>query len=71
MAFCRNCGSEVPKGTKFCSNCGTSVEIQAEALNPNDEQMKDIVANAVQACVWYCHCIAAEPVVDCHRSEDQ
>ena len=46
MAFCRNCGSEVPEGTKFCSNCGTSVEIQAEALKLNDEQMKDIAANA-------------------------
>ena len=46
MAFCRNCGSEIPEGTKFCSNCGTSIDIQAEALNSNDEQMKDIVANA-------------------------
>jgi len=46
MAFCRNCGSEVPEGTKFCSNCGTSVEIQAEALKLNDEPMKDIAANA-------------------------
>lgn len=27
MAFCRNCGNEVPEGTKFCSNCGASVEI--------------------------------------------
>ncbi|MBP3198831.1 MAG: zinc ribbon domain-containing protein, partial [Butyrivibrio sp.] len=25
MAFCMNCGNEVPDGTKFCPNCGTQV----------------------------------------------
>ncbi|WP_081749029.1 DUF6591 domain-containing protein [Butyrivibrio sp. FCS014] len=25
MAFCMNCGNEVPDGTKFCPNCGTPV----------------------------------------------
>lgn len=36
MAFCRNCGSEVPEGTKFCSNCGTSVEINITESNQSD-----------------------------------
>ena len=25
MAFCTNCGSEIPEGTKFCANCGAPV----------------------------------------------
>ena len=25
MAFCMNCGNEIPDGTKFCPNCGTQV----------------------------------------------
>lgn len=25
MAFCGNCGFEVPEGMKFCPNCGTAV----------------------------------------------
>ena len=25
MAFCTNCGKEVPEGIKFCSNCGAPV----------------------------------------------
>jgi len=33
MAFCRNCGSEIPDGTKFCPNCGTSVELITEEIN--------------------------------------
>lgn len=36
MAFCRNCGSEIPEGTKFCSNCGTSVEINTNEINQNE-----------------------------------
>ncbi len=25
MAFCSNCGNEIPDGVKFCSNCGASI----------------------------------------------
>lgn len=28
MAFCSNCGAEIPEGTKFCPNCGAAVKIQ-------------------------------------------
>ena len=24
--FCKNCGKEIPDGTKFCSSCGTAIE---------------------------------------------
>lgn len=27
MAFCRNCGNQIPDNVKFCENCGTAVEI--------------------------------------------
>ena len=27
--FCKNCGKEVPVGTKFCPNCGAQVETEA------------------------------------------
>lgn len=26
MAFCRNCGTNIPEGDAFCPNCGESVE---------------------------------------------
>ena len=25
MAFCTNCGSEIPEGTRFCANCGAPI----------------------------------------------
>lgn len=25
MAFCNNCGANVPEGTKFCNNCGAPI----------------------------------------------
>lgn len=31
MAFCMNCGQQLPEGAKFCSNCGTATgEVKAE-----------------------------------------
>lgn len=38
MAFCRNCGSEVPEGTKFCSNCGASMEIDTQESNQRERK---------------------------------
>ncbi len=26
MAFCKNCGAELPEGGKFCVKCGQKVE---------------------------------------------
>lgn len=26
MAYCRNCGNEIPEGVKFCTNCGSTVD---------------------------------------------
>lgn len=35
MAFCSNCGAEIPEGTKFCPNCGAAVKIQPAAGQPD------------------------------------
>ncbi len=41
MAYCQNCGTEVPEGMKFCSNCGTKVveenRVQNEIVQSNAE----------------------------------
>ena len=30
MAFCGNCGFEVPEGMKFCPNCGADMDMRYE-----------------------------------------
>ena len=32
MAFCKNCGSSQPDGTKFCTNCGAPIEETVNAV---------------------------------------
>ncbi len=36
MAFCSNCGKELPDGTKFCPNCGT--QVGAPEVQPSGNQ---------------------------------
>ncbi len=36
MAYCRNCGSEIPEGVKFCTNCGSSVDGYANKVRGNE-----------------------------------
>ena len=33
MAFCTNCGSQLPENSAFCINCGAPVAQQAEPVN--------------------------------------
>ncbi len=49
MAFCTNCGKEVPEGTKFCPNCGTAiqtrdrgVEVQKSVGDSGTETQNDV-----------------------------
>lgn len=36
MGFCRNCGNEIPDGTKFCPNCGTPVAVETTSYSNED-----------------------------------
>lgn len=39
MAFCMNCGQQVPDGAQFCSNCGTATGLQ----NDNSTRKQEFV----------------------------
>ena len=36
MGYCRNCGNEVPEGTKFCPECGTAVAVETATYSKED-----------------------------------
>ncbi len=40
--FCRNCGNQIPEGTKFCNNCGMAQEIsQSETQDAQIVQQEE------------------------------
>jgi len=62
MAFCPNCGKEIPEGQVFCSNCGASLNAPgaqpaAPAVDPYDHTAdfspEDISQNKVIAMAAY------------------
>jgi uncharacterized membrane protein len=55
MAFCKNCGTEIPEGNKACTNCGTVVEEKAvQAIDHTAEfTADDISKNKVTAMAAY------------------
>ena len=36
MAFCVNCGQQIPDGASFCTNCGARVAPEAPAYEEPD-----------------------------------
>ena len=48
MAYCRNCGSEIPEGVKFCTNCGSAVDGYFNAARSNEfnrtNQSDDVIS---------------------------
>ena len=36
MAYCRNCGNEIPEEVKFCTNCGSAVDSFANEARSNE-----------------------------------
>lgn len=36
MAYCRNCGNEIPEEVKFCTNCGSAVDSFANEVRGNE-----------------------------------
>lgn len=63
MAFCMNCGQELPNGAKFCAGCGTATgEVGAETSQrkiaydgelhkcPNCGEIVDAFVSKCSAC---------------------
>lgn len=46
MAFCVNCGRQVPVGEKYCGNCGTATE----KINSETSQRKTVYDGEVHKC---------------------
>ncbi len=46
MAFCRNCGEEIPKGARFCTSCGAPVDLPNS--NPEPEKDPEMVATETE-----------------------
>ena len=47
--FCRNCGKEIPEGSKFCSFCGTMQIVSEEAAAPELKEEPEAVPEEVIA----------------------
>ena len=44
MAFCTNCGTNVPDGIKFCTSCGTPMSVQAQPQAPPPPQQTYVLS---------------------------
>ena len=49
MAFCGNCGTQLPEGTKFCPNCGTTVGMASQQNNQSSQQTYQSAQQPYQA----------------------
>ena len=54
MAFCQNCGTELPEGAAFCPGCGAAVPGRAEERQIAPEQTKErpVVTEKVQDSLY-------------------
>ncbi|MCR4736249.1 MAG: zinc ribbon domain-containing protein [Treponema sp.] len=50
MAFCRNCGSTLPPGTRFCQNCGSPQDVIVPPPVPNSNKRQEIFSGVVLKC---------------------
>ncbi|MBR0091865.1 MAG: zinc-ribbon domain-containing protein [Lachnospiraceae bacterium] len=50
MAFCSNCGAQLPEGGAFCANCGTPVQMQAApgAVTQAAEEVQQAAGQAAE-----------------------
>lgn len=84
MAFCSNCGKEIPEGANVCPNCGTAVAAAPVAVvdpwdHTSEFDAKDISDNKIYALSAYvfsilgvilCHVLAKEsPYAQFHARE--
>ena len=49
MAFCSNCGHEIPEGTKFCPNCGASTGTTNQTVMSSDNDNRNHGENDQQS----------------------
>jgi uncharacterized membrane protein len=49
MAFCKNCGTNLPEGATFCSSCGTPVNAQAAPQPQQYQAAPNVNADAADA----------------------
>lgn len=82
MAFCKNCGNQIPDGAAFCNSCGTPVQAQAQAqpqpqaqpqqnpayANMTPEQA-DVQQNKVMAVLAYFGILALIPLFAAKNSK--
>ena len=47
MAYCMNCGKELPEGAKFCAECGTSL---GSVQSPTDEKREPVYEGKLFKC---------------------
>ena len=83
MAFCSNCGKEIPEGSATCPSCGATFSVNAQPAGPWDHtaefDAQDISDNKVYALSAYlfsfigiilCHVLAKEsPYAQFHARE--
>lgn len=48
MAFCMNCGTQIPEGSRFCPNCGTTTGEAPQAMNTQGTNPQVIPAGMMQ-----------------------
>ncbi len=53
MAFCKNCGTNIPEGDAFCPNCGESVNGVKAAPAGNNIDAIDCERNKYMAALCY------------------
>ncbi|MBQ6735769.1 MAG: zinc ribbon domain-containing protein [Lachnospiraceae bacterium] len=49
MAFCMNCGAQIPDGAGFCNNCGTAQGADGQAAAADAATERDAVSAATDA----------------------
>lgn len=80
MAFCRNCGANIPDMSTFCSHCGTPVQAEQapqqnyqEPINNNNAQVAfnpaDVQENKVMGILAYIWLLVLVPIFAAKDSE--
>lgn len=79
MAFCKNCGTNLPEGATFCSSCGTPVQETApqshqtqsyqEPVQFLDADATDVQNNKVMAVLAYIGILVLVPLFGAKESE--